>query len=106
MTNNVRPITSVEDLADIKMRTMQAPVILTQYREWDANPTAMAFAEVYSGLQAGVVEGQENPIANISAIALLRGAGLHDPDRPRLPRLRRDRAQGHLGPPCRRTSRR
>lgn len=68
MTNNVRPITSVEDLADIKMRTMQAPVILTQYREWDANPTAMAFAEVYSGLQAGVVEGQENPIANISAM--------------------------------------
>ncbi len=50
------------------MRTMQAPVILTQYREWDASPTAMAFAEVYNGLQAGVIESQENPIANIVAM--------------------------------------
>ena len=68
ITNNVRPITTIEDLASIKMRTMQAPVILTQYNEWGANPTAMAFAEVYSGLQAGVVDGQENPIANIVAM--------------------------------------
>ncbi|SEG83963.1 TRAP transporter substrate-binding protein [Marinobacterium lutimaris] len=68
ITNNVKPITSVEDLNGIKMRTMQAPVILTQYNEWGANPTAMAFAEVYSGLQAGVVDGQENPIANIMAM--------------------------------------
>ncbi|KZB59840.1 TRAP transporter substrate-binding protein [Thalassospira sp. MCCC 1A02491] len=68
ITNNVREIISVEDLAGIKMRTMQAPVILTQYNEWGANPTAMAFAEVYGGLQAGVVDGQENPIANIVAM--------------------------------------
>eukprot|EP00003_Mantamonas_plastica_P009488 TRINITY_DN18866_c0_g1_i1.p1 TRINITY_DN18866_c0_g1~~TRINITY_DN18866_c0_g1_i1.p1 ORF type:complete len:333 (+),score=70.92 TRINITY_DN18866_c0_g1_i1:197-1195(+) len=68
ITNNARPITSIEDLANVKMRTMQAPVILTQYNEWGANPTAMAFAEVYSGLQAGVVDGQENPIANIVAM--------------------------------------
>ena len=65
MTNSVRPIASASDLSGIKMRTMQAPVILTQYREWNASPTAMAFAEVYNGLQSGVVEGQENPIANI-----------------------------------------
>ncbi|MCC9620564.1 TRAP transporter substrate-binding protein [Thalassospira sp. MA62] len=68
ITNNVRPVTSIEDLSDLKMRTMQAPVILTQYNEWGANPTAMAFAEVYSGLQAGIVDGQENPIANIVAM--------------------------------------
>lgn len=68
MTNNVRPIATVGDLKGIKMRTMQAPVILTQYREWGANPTAMAFAEVYNGLQQGVVDGQENPLANIGAM--------------------------------------
>jgi len=68
MTNNIRVISGPEDLSGIKMRTMQAPVILTQYREWGASPTAMAFAEVYNGLQAGVVEGQENPIANIVAM--------------------------------------
>lgn len=65
ITNSVREIAAAEDLEGIKMRTMQAPVILEQYRTWDASPTAMAFAEVYNGLQSGVVEGQENPIANI-----------------------------------------
>ncbi|WP_417797513.1 TRAP transporter substrate-binding protein [Terasakiella pusilla] len=68
ITNNVRAVEKAEDLKGIKMRTMQAPVILTQYNEWGASPTAMAFAEVYNGLQSGVVEGQENPIANIVAM--------------------------------------
>ncbi|MDO4682025.1 MAG: TRAP transporter substrate-binding protein [Lautropia sp.] len=65
MTNNVRPITGPDDLKNIKMRTLQAPAILATYRSFGANPTAMAFSEVYNGLQQGVVEGQENPYANI-----------------------------------------
>ncbi|HQZ03061.1 MAG TPA: TRAP transporter substrate-binding protein [Thauera sp.] len=65
MTNNVRPITQPDDLKNIKMRTLQAPAILATYRAYGANPTAMAFTEVYNGLQQGVVEGQENPLANI-----------------------------------------
>lgn len=65
ITNSVREIAAPGDLEGIQMRTMQAPVILEQYREWNASPTAMAFAEVYNGLQSGVVDGQENPIANI-----------------------------------------
>ena len=65
MTNNVRPITQPDDLKNIKMRTLQAPTILATYRAYGANPTAMAFTEVYNGLQQGVVEGQENPFANI-----------------------------------------
>ena len=65
MTNNVRPITGPDDLKGIKMRTLQAPAILATYRTYGANPTAMAFTEVYNGLQQGVVEGQENPLANI-----------------------------------------
>ena len=65
MTNNVRPITAPDDLKGIKMRTLQAPTILATYRAYGANPTAMAYTEVYNGLQQGVVEGQENPLANI-----------------------------------------
>ncbi|GGA94056.1 TRAP transporter substrate-binding protein [Allosediminivita pacifica] len=65
ITNNVREVASAGDLEGVQMRTMQAPVILEQYRQWGASPTAMAFAEVYNGLQSGVVDGQENPIANI-----------------------------------------
>jgi C4-dicarboxylate-binding protein DctP len=65
ITNNVRPIEMPEDLAAIRMRTMQAPIIISTYENLDANATAMAFTEVYNGLQQGVVEGQENPLANI-----------------------------------------
>ncbi|ALM52703.1 TRAP transporter substrate-binding protein [Halomonas huangheensis] len=65
MTNNVRAIETPEDLEAIRMRTMQAPIIISTYENYGANATAMAFTEVYNGLQQGVVEGQENPLANI-----------------------------------------
>ncbi|BCH20279.1 ABC transporter substrate-binding protein [Mesorhizobium sp. L-8-10] len=68
MTNNVRPIEGPDDLKGIKMRTLQAPAILSTYRAYGANPTAMAYTEVYNGLQQGVVEGQENPFANIHSM--------------------------------------
>src|SRR5690606_737156 len=68
MTNNIRPITGPDDLKGIKMRTLQAPTILSTYRAYGANPTAMAYTEVYNGLQQGVVEGQENPLANIDSM--------------------------------------
>lgn len=68
MTNNVRPITGPDDLKGIKMRTLQAPTILSTYRTYGANPTAMAYTEVYNGLQQGVIEGQENPLANIASM--------------------------------------
>lgn len=68
MTNNIRPINQPDDLKNIKMRTLQAPTILATYRAFGANPTAMAYTEVYNGLQQGVVEGQENPLANIDSM--------------------------------------
>ena len=68
MTNNVRPIAGPDDLEDVRMRTMQAPIIISTYETFGANATAMAFTEVYNGLQQGVVEGQENPLANIDTM--------------------------------------
>lgn len=68
MTNNVRPITKPDDLKNIKMRVLQAPTVMAMYRTFGANPTAMAFTEVYNGLQQGVIEGQENPLANIDSM--------------------------------------
>jgi C4-dicarboxylate-binding protein DctP len=64
ITNNTRPVKSTADLKGIRMRVMQAPILITQYKAWGAQPTAMAFTEVYNGLQQGVVHGQENPLAN------------------------------------------
>jgi C4-dicarboxylate-binding protein DctP len=68
ITNNTRPVKSTADLKGIRMRVMQAPILITQYKAWGAQPTAMAFTEVYNGLQQGVVHGQENPLANIATM--------------------------------------
>ena len=68
MTNDVRPIAGPDDLEGVRVRTMQSPIIISTYEEFGANATAMAFTEVYNGLQQGVVEGQENPLANIDTM--------------------------------------
>lgn len=65
ITNNVKPITSPKDLNGIKLRTMENPVFIETFRELGANPTPMAFGELYTGLQQGTVDGQENPITHI-----------------------------------------
>ena len=67
VTNNVRPIHSPEDLSGIKLRTMKVPAHVDTFSALGANPTPMNFGEVYSGLQQGVIDGQENPIALIDS---------------------------------------
>jgi C4-dicarboxylate-binding protein DctP len=53
------------DFEGMKIRTMEAPVIMAQYSAWGANPVPVDFAEVYNSLQQGVVDGQENPLLSI-----------------------------------------
>jgi tripartite ATP-independent transporter DctP family solute receptor len=65
MTNNKRPITKPEDLSGIKLRTMQVEAHIEAFSHLGANPTPMAFGELYSALQQNVVDGQENPLTNI-----------------------------------------
>ncbi|SCZ82063.1 TRAP transporter substrate-binding protein [Acidaminobacter hydrogenoformans] len=60
-----KPIKSPEDFAGMKIRTMEAPVIMAQFKAWGANPVPIDFAEVYNALQQKVVDGQENPIITI-----------------------------------------
>lgn len=67
VTNNVRPITKPEDLEGIKLRTMKVPAHVDTFKALGANPTPMNFGEVYSALQQGVIDGQENPIALIDS---------------------------------------
>ena len=61
ITNNKRPIWSVEDLKGLKIRTMEAPMHMLNFKAQGASPTPMAFSEVYTSLQQGVIDGQENP---------------------------------------------
>lgn len=66
ITNNSHPITTPEDLKGLKIRTMEAPLIMSTYSAWGANPVPVDFSELYSSLQQKVVDGQENPFLTIS----------------------------------------
>lgn len=65
ITNNRKPIYEPSDLKGLKIRTMQVESHILAYRQFGANPTPMAFGEVYSALQQGVVDGQDNPLSQI-----------------------------------------
>ena len=70
VTNSKKPITTPEDLAGMKIRTMEAPTHLAIWRALGANPTPMAWP-IFTALQQGVIDGQENPIAVIYAAKLI-----------------------------------
>lgn len=65
ITNNVRPIVKPEDLEGIKLRTPKGVWRVKMFEAYGANPTPMAFSEVFTALQTGVIDGQENPFAQI-----------------------------------------
>ncbi len=65
LTNSSRPVQSPEDLKGMKIRTMENPIHLAAFRTMGANPTPMAFGELFSAMQQKVVDGQENPWGTI-----------------------------------------
>lgn len=65
MTNNTRPIKTPADMKGMKIRVMNNKVYVEMMKSLGASPTPMALAELYSAMQAGVVDGQENPSAHI-----------------------------------------
>ena len=67
MTNNKRQVMLPDDLKGLKMRTMENPVHMQAYKAFGIIPTPMAFTEVFTALQQGTVDGQENPLSVISA---------------------------------------
>ncbi|MDU5100524.1 MAG: TRAP transporter substrate-binding protein [Peptoniphilus grossensis] len=60
-TTNSGPIEKPEDLKGVKMRVMESPIFIDFYKTIGANPTPMSFTELYTGLQQGTVDAQENP---------------------------------------------
>ena len=59
--NSVRPITSMADMKGLKIRTTQSALMMDAVEALGATPTPMAYGEVYSSLQTGVIDGAENP---------------------------------------------
>jgi tripartite ATP-independent transporter DctP family solute receptor len=65
ITNNVRPVQQPEDLRGIRLRTPKDPERMKLFAAFGASPTSMSFGEVFSALKQGVIDGQENPLAQI-----------------------------------------
>lgn len=65
ITNSKKTITSVADLKGIKIRTMTNTIHIEYFKALGAIPTPMAFSELFTALQQGTVDAQENPTAMI-----------------------------------------
>lgn len=67
LTNSKRPVCKLEDLQGLKIRVPKNPLMLEAFNSWGITPTPMAWSEVFTALQQGVIDGQENPhITNYS----------------------------------------
>ncbi|MFT3734105.1 MAG: TRAP transporter substrate-binding protein [Rhodocyclaceae bacterium] len=67
MTNSKRAITKVEDIAGLKLRVIPNAINVDWVKALDANPTPLAFTELYAALEQKAVDGQENPLSVILA---------------------------------------
>ena len=65
----VKPVATIADLKGMKLRVSNDPVMNGMVEGLGANPTVVAFGELYSALQTGVVDGAEQPIANYKSNA-------------------------------------
>ena len=67
LTNSKKPINTVEDIAGLKLRVIPNAINIDWVKALGANPTPMAFPEVYAGLEQKAIDGQENPLSVILA---------------------------------------
>jgi len=69
-TNNVRPIHSVQDMNGLRMRVSQSHFLVAQFQAMNAGGISIPWGEVHGAFQAGLADGQENPLATIVAASL------------------------------------
>jgi tripartite ATP-independent transporter DctP family solute receptor len=65
LTNNRRPITVPDDLKGIKLRVPEGKWRIKMFQNYGASPSPMKFSELFTALQTGVMDGQENPFTQI-----------------------------------------
>ena len=61
ITNSKQPISTLAELAPVKIRTPNNPIMIATFRAWGGEPAPMAWDETFNALQQKVVDGQENP---------------------------------------------
>jgi len=67
ITNSKRPINTPDDLKGIKLRVPEGKWRVKMFQAYGANPSPMKFSEVFTALQTGVMDGQENPFTQITS---------------------------------------
>ncbi len=70
ITNNKRPIKVPADLAGIKLRVPEGKWRVKMFQAYGANPSPMKFSELFTALQTGVMDGEENPFTQIYSAKL------------------------------------
>lgn len=70
LTNSKRPIVTPADLKGIKLRVPEGKWRVRMFQEYGANPSPMSFKELFTALQTGVMDGQENPFTQIYSAKL------------------------------------
>ncbi|MGB0893537.1 MAG: TRAP transporter substrate-binding protein [Parashewanella sp.] len=68
LTNSKRPVKTLDDLKGLIIRVPRNEIMMSTYQAWGVNPTPMAWSETFTGLQLGVVDGQDNPYITIDAM--------------------------------------
>lgn len=68
LSNSKRPITKLSDLDGVIVRVPKNEIMIDTYRSWGNTPTPMAWSEVFTALQQGVVDGQDTPYTTIYAM--------------------------------------
>ncbi len=68
LTNSKRPVRTPEDLKGMVIRVPRNEIMIASYQALGVNPTPMAWSETFTGLQQGVVDGQDNPYITIAAM--------------------------------------
>lgn len=66
-TTKSKEIHSPADFQGMRIRVMESPLLIAQYENWGATAVPIAYNELYSALEQGVIDGQENPIQTIEA---------------------------------------
>jgi len=67
ITNSKKPIRTPEDMAGLKLRVTDSPINVSTFRALDVQVSPMALSEVFTALQQGTVDGQDNPVGNVYA---------------------------------------
>jgi tripartite ATP-independent transporter DctP family solute receptor len=62
VSNSKRPIAKLEDMNGLKIRVVQAPMVVDTFTALGTNPVPMAFTELYTAMETGAVDGQDNPV--------------------------------------------